>query len=143
MAEQLAELRRMKREHRPENLLREVIERAEARAVAALGPEVNITSLPAQSAGLREAATALAQLESRPSAPIEHPDREQIDHEYEEIARASERPVYDEEEDARLTLERWTRLENTPRAKWTSEDREFFELAAMLPEIRQLTRRSA
>jgi len=56
MSGQLAELRRMRREHRPENVLTEVIAAAEAREAAKLAPETNITSMPAQGEGLHESA---------------------------------------------------------------------------------------
>ena len=96
LGEQLAELRRMKREHRPENALIEVIEHAEARAAAKLSPETNITAMPAQGEGMREAAAALEALETKPSAPEEHADRAEVDAEYEEIARATQHEIYDE-----------------------------------------------
>jgi Mu transposase-like protein len=143
LGEQLAELRRMKREHRPENALIEVIEHAEARAAAKLSPETNITAMPAQGEGMREAAAALEALETKPSAPEEHADRAEVDAEYEEIARATQHEIYDEALDAEMTVERWQRLSKIPPAKWTDNDRDFFELARELPEIKQLMRRSA
>jgi putative transposase len=142
--EQLADLRRKRSEHRPERMLEEVIASAEARAAATLAPETSITAMPALSAGLREAAAALAALELKPSAPLEHLDRVEVDRQYEEIARADKGEGYDEEREAAMTMERWQGLINTPRAKWTDGDREFFELARALPEIRAFTmRRSA
>ena len=140
MREEMAKIRRMKREHRPENLQREVIEHAEARAAATLAPETNIAAMPYRSAGLREAATALAALEAKPSAPMEHSDRAQIDSEFEEIARENTRELYDEAADAAATVERYSRLRELPRARWSAADTEFMEMASELPEIRALKR---
>ncbi len=67
--EQLDELKRLKRQHRPENLLREVIDDAEKRALATLPAETPlVAALPYINDGLRAAAAALAALESRPTA---------------------------------------------------------------------------
>jgi hypothetical protein len=141
LSEQLADLRRMKGEHRPENVLIEVIEYAEAREAVKFAPETNIIAMPAQGEGLREAAAALAALETKPSAPLEHPDREQIASEYEAIARADRREVYDEEADKAATVERWQRLMAMPRGGWSAGDHEFVEWTTPLPEIQALLRR--
>jgi hypothetical protein len=141
MRDQLADLRRKRSEHRPENLLMEVIAHAEARAAATLAPETSITAMPAQSAGLREAAAALAALELRPFAPLEHADRAEVDAEYDEIARAATGAVYSEEAEVARTVARYQSLLAIPRAKWSHDDSVFFELAGSLPEILDLTKR--
>jgi hypothetical protein len=142
MNEQLAELRRLRNQHHPERLLEEIISHAEASEAAKLAPQTSITAMPAQGAGLREAASALAALESK-SAPLEHADRAEVDAQYEEIANEENGGGYDEDREAAEAVERYQRLLAMPRAKWTADDLEFVQLARELPEIRALTRRSA
>jgi putative transposase len=64
MREKLDELRRERRQHKPEKLLMEIIEHAEARVAAALPAEKSIVeALPYTNEGLRAAADALAALD--------------------------------------------------------------------------------
>jgi len=143
MSEQVADLRRKRSQHRPERLLEEIITHAEAREAAKLAPETSITSMPAHSAGLREAAAALAALELKPSAPLEHADRAEVDAQFQEIAGADKRGAYDEEREAALSVERYQRLCAIPRAKWNPDDCEFMSMARGLPEIRAFTMRQS
>jgi putative transposase len=132
MREQLDELRRLKRAHRPERLLDEIIQHAAARAAVALPADVPLVeSLPYRTDALRAASDALAALDAAPApAPIEHPDHDDLDAE-----ALAERPVpepYDEAAEMERAAERYASLRAIPSEQWSSEDRAFVELMAPL-----------
>lgn len=144
MREKLDELRRARRQHKPEKLLLEIIEHAEARVAAELPAGKSIVeALPYSSDGLRAAADALAALEAQPApAPLEHPDRAQIDAEYESRANES-RDGFDEAAETEAVIDRYLALCAKPRADWTDDETEFVELVQELPEVQALKKRRA
>lgn len=152
MREKLDELRRERRQHKPEKLLVEIIEHAEARAAAALpaGKPI-VEALPYTNDGLRAAADALAALEAQPApAPVEHPDRAEIDAEYESSGGIncgdginSVRTTFDEAAETEAVLERYLDLCAKPMSEWTDDDAEFVKLASALPEVKALKKRRA
>jgi putative transposase len=148
MRGQLADLRRKRRQHKPERILRQVIGSAEARSAAALAPDADkIASLPYRSPALDSSARALAAVldsaTNRPAPPIEHADRrEELDAAWERISANDSRIPYDEGADTAQAVARYLTLRETPRADWSAEDCDFMQLCAELPEIKSLGRRA-
>jgi hypothetical protein len=109
MRGQLDEVKKLKREHKPANVWREVLDEASVKAEASLPESSNVVALPHRLSQVEAAARTVAALKSvRAKAPAK-----------------SEEPVQLTDAEKAERRERRKRLAAIPLAEWTKDERLF------------------
>ena len=137
VSDELARMNKRKREQKPENIWREVLDDAKVRAsLTPLPAAGSVMALPYLAAAIPQVRQALDDLGVRKQEAshvvVDNATR------LNSVATPASDDCYDEEAHERAAVERYARLLETDRAQWSEEDKDqdFMELAGELPSVK-------